>query len=110
MSDRFDAASDSIRVDLRALDPDTDPLEAERFATAVMDRIASSATPPAIPLDPLYGLWSISPAFLVAASILIVAVLGVQREHARNSVGRPMTIAEAVGVPADYVVVGVPHP
>jgi hypothetical protein len=108
MNDPSDGRDASRKLDLRVLDPDSDPLEADRFASAVMSRIASSASLPAIPFDPLYGLWSIAPGVLIAASILIVAAISVDREHRR--VGPPTTIAEAVGVPADYLTVGAPHP
>jgi hypothetical protein len=108
MNDRSDRADDTDPFDLRALDPDMDPLAADRFAGAVMSRIARSAALPAIPPDPLFGLWSMAPAFLIAASIVIVASLGVPREHGR--IGPPTTIAEAVGVPADYLSPGAPRP
>ena len=108
MNDASDRPDDSSQLDLHALDPDIDPLEADRFATAVMSRIARSPAISAIPVDPLYGLWSIAPACLIAASIVLVAALGAQREHSR--IGPPATIAEAVGVPADYLAVGASRP
>jgi hypothetical protein len=107
-NDRSDHPDDQLRLDLRALDPDMDPFAAERFASSVMSRIARSAALPVIPLDPLYGLWSMAPAFLIAASIVIVATLGVHLPRSRT--GPPTTIAEAVGVPADYLAVGAQHP
>ena len=100
MNDPSDRPDDSSQLDLQALDPDIDPLEA--------DRIARSPAISAIPVDPLYGLWSIAPACLIAASIVLVAALGAQREHSR--IGPPATIAEAVGVPADYLAVGASRP
>ena len=76
MNDRSDRADDTDPFDLRALDPDMDPLAADRFAGAVMSRIARSAALPTIPPDPLFGLWSMAPVFFIAASIVIVASRG----------------------------------
>ena len=108
MNDRPNGADDSSQVDLGALDPDLDPYAADRFASTVMSRIARSTSLPSVPLDPLFGLWSLAPAILIAASIVLVVTIGTQRGHQRNV--PPTTIAEAVGVPADYLAVGAPQP
>ena len=101
--------NDGARIDLRALDPDIDALASERFVRAVMSRVAGSPASPAIPLDPLYGLWSMPRHLLLAASILVVAILGLSRGVQEHR-ARPATVAEAVGVPPELLTVGAPHP
>ena len=95
----------SVREELRVLDPDADPLARERFARAVATRIATTASVPSVPMDPLYGLWSLPRPLLVAASIIAIVVLGVSVGQRQRSPA-PATIAESMGVPPQLLATG----
>ena len=97
MNSPHDRPDDSQRIDLGALNPDASAMSADHFASAVLARIRTAGVAPEIPLDPLYGLWSIPPAFLVAASILVVAAVAIPARPARSVSTPPATVAEAVG-------------
>ncbi len=99
-------SEDAERLDLSALDSDAEPGSADRFTQAVLQRTRASTSPPQIPLDPLYGLWSLPRAILIAASVLILAALALPRHNASPANAPPATIAEAVGAPADLYVHG----
>lgn len=89
----------STRAALRPLDPDADPLAAERFERAVAMRIAALGAAPSVPTDPLYGLWSLPRPLLLAASVLAIAVIGVSASRKTRASAAPATIAESMGVP-----------
>jgi hypothetical protein len=95
----------SVRAELRVLDPDTDPLASARFARAVETRIATTASAPSVPTDPLYGLWSLPRPLLLAASIIAIAVLGLSVGRRQHS-SAPATIAESMGVPPQLLATG----
>jgi hypothetical protein len=107
--DRPDSRSDA-RMDLRALDPDADAGAEERFVSAVMARVALSGGAPAIPTDPLYGLWSLPRPLLLAASVITLAVLGVAVGTQRAHVSTPATIADATGIPHAFLATGASRP
>ena len=109
MNDRLPNELEVQRIDLRALDPDLFPGGAERFTHAVLTRVRESATPPAIPLDPLYGLWSLPRTMLVAASFLVLLVLVIPRP-ATPAGEAPATVAEAVGAPSSSSIAGEVRP
>jgi hypothetical protein len=96
MNERLPQDDRSQRIDLHALDPDALPGGADRFTEMVLAKLRESATPPEIPLDPLYGLWSLPRQMLIAASILLLAALVLPR-HAPTPASAPATVAEAVG-------------
>lgn len=93
---------DDVRLDLSALDPDADAMAADRFVGAVMGRVAQRPQPRAMPSDPLVGIWSLVRSPALAAGILIVAALGAYGLRQRGSDG-PSNIAEAMGVPAEFL-------
>ena len=95
-------SDDEPRIDLSALDPDRDPAAADRFVGAVMARVGARPVPTALPGDPLIGIWSIARGPALAAGILIAVAIGaigmrLNREEA------PQTIAQAIGVPAEFL-------
>ena len=96
----------SPHAELRALDPDADPLAAERFERAVASRIAALGTTPAVPMDPLYGLWSLPRPLLLAASIVAIAALGISVGRKPRSSAAPATIAESMDVPPQFLATG----
>jgi hypothetical protein len=100
----FDEES-SVRVELRVLDPDADPLASARFVRAVETRIATTASAPSVPIDPLYGLWSLPRPLLLAASIIAIAALGLSVGRPQRSTA-PATIAESMGVPPQLLATG----
>lgn len=86
-------------IDLTPLDPDADALAEERFVGAVMARIAERSRPYPVKVDPLWGAWSLARPVLIAASIAIV-IAGIFLARERDAVNdRPLTVADAVGVP-----------
>lgn len=96
----------SMRAQLGALDPDADSLASERFEHAVMSQIASRNTAPFVPMDPLYGLWSLPRPVLLAASIVTLAVLGISAAQRQRPRAAPATIAESMGVPQQLLAIG----
>jgi hypothetical protein len=103
--DRPDSRLDA-RMDLRALDPDAYAGSEDRFVSAVMARVAHLGGAPAMPTDPLYGLWSLPRPLLLAASIIALAVLGAAVGTRRAHVSTPATIADATGVPRAFLATG----
>ncbi len=102
-----DAAGDAP-IDLTALDPDTDSGAEERFVGAVMTRIAAQPNPYPVRVDVLWGAWSLARPVLIAASVVIV-VAGVVLTRASSDARRgPLTVAESLGVPPMFSVVGAP--
>ena len=104
----------SMRTELRALDPDRDPLAENRFAASFAARIAArtadgSATRALVPVDPLYGLWSLPRPLLLAASIVAAAILGVASGAGAAPAGGPATVAESIGVPTQLLATGSRH-
>jgi hypothetical protein len=104
----------SRRAELGSLDPDLDSVAEERFAASVATRIDSRAVDSArplslIPIDPLYGLWSLPRPFLIAASIVAVAILGVASRSNAMPAGGPATVAESIGVPSQLLASGNPQ-
>ena len=99
----------SMRTELRPLDPDVDPLAAERFAMVVMARIGAAHAVARVPADPLYGLWSLPRPLLFAASIIAVALVGAASRSGAASARAPATIAESIGVPSPFLVSEAPH-
>lgn len=98
------------RMDLRALDPDADAGAEDRFVSAVMARVALSGGAPAIPTDPLYGLWSLPRPLLLAASVIALAVLGAAVGTRRAHGSPPATIADATGIPRAFLATGASRP
>ena len=99
----------SLRAALRLLDPDADPLASERFERAVTAQIAAAATAPSVPIDPLYGLWSLPRPLLLAASIVAFAILGMAISQRPRAHPTPATIAESMGVPPQLLATGPPE-
>ena len=110
IADDLDSDDALDRVNLRALDGASDALAGEQFVASVMARIATSTLTPGIPVDPLFGLWSLPRTILLAASILVIVALEAPRALTRAGNAAPTTIAEAVGVPSDYLRAGAPEP
>jgi hypothetical protein len=106
MLDRSPDDDRSLRVELRPLDPDDDPLAPERFERAVASRIAAAGVRPSVPRDPLYGLWSLPRPVLLAASLLALAVLGISIAPRARTRPVPATIAESMGVPPQLLASG----
>jgi hypothetical protein len=107
----------SMRAELRALDPDLDPLAEARFAAAVAARIQAPGAEgkrahalALVPVDPFYGLWSLPRPLLVAASIIAVAIAGVASRTGLALADTPATIAESIGVPSQLLASAVPRP
>ena len=88
-------------IDLTALDPDQDPSAEDRFVGAVMSRVDSSATLYPMPVDALWGAWSLAKPVLIAASIAI-AVAGSLIARGPNVSNAPRTVAESVGLPPQF--------
>jgi len=101
-----DDGSPSLRTELRALDPDTDPLAPGRFERAVASRILEVDMRPFVPMDPLYGLWSLSRPLLVAASIVALVLIGDSVRQRPRPQAAPATIAESMGVPPQLLSTG----
>ena len=93
---------DDVRLDLSALDPDADATAADRFVGAVMERVALRPRPETMPSDPLVGIWSLVRSPALAAGILIVAALGAYGLRQQSS-DHPRNIAEAMGVPPEFL-------
>ena len=97
-------------MDLRALDPDADAGAENRFVSSVMTRVARTGGAPAIPTDPLYGLWSLPRPLLFAASVIALAVLGAAVGTQRVRAATPATIADATGIPRAFLATGANRP
>ena len=98
------------RADLSALDPDHDRGAEERFVSAVMSRIERIGAAPTIPTDPFFGLWSMTRPMLVAASFVVLAILGLAVGTQRARVTVPATIADATGIPRVFLATGARRP
>jgi tRNA A37 threonylcarbamoyladenosine synthetase subunit TsaC/SUA5/YrdC len=107
--DSRDARPDA-RMDPRALDSDADAGAEERFVRAVMARVAHFGGAPAIPTDPLYGLWSLPRPLLLVASVIALAVLGAAVGTQRARAATPSTIADATGIPPVFLATGANRP
>jgi hypothetical protein len=88
-------------IDLTPLDPDMDPSAEDRFVGSVMSRVGSSVTVYPMPVDALWGAWSLAKPVLIAASIAI-AVAGSFIARATSESGAPRTVAESVGLPLQF--------
>ena len=104
------SARPDARMDLRALYPDADAGAEERFVSTVMARVAHFGGAPAIPTDPLYGLWSLPRPLLLAASVVALAVLGAAVSTQRARAATPATIADATGIPRVFLTTGASRP
>jgi hypothetical protein len=107
--EHIDHASEAPRLDLRALDPDLDAGSEERFVSEVMTRVARTGATPAMPTDPLYGLWSLPRPILIAASFITLAALGAAYRAQQPRDEAPLTIADATGVPPIFLATGANH-
>jgi hypothetical protein len=105
----FDNSSDE-RADLRALDPDRDQGAEERFVSAVMSRVERIGAAPTVPTDPLFGLWSMPRPILIAASFIVLSILGAAIGTQRARAAVPATIADATGVPRVFLATGARRP
>lgn len=95
----------SSPIDLRSIDPDADPAAEARFVDGVMERVRVRSPHPA-PTDVLWGVWSFGRP-LVAAAAIVLAVAGTMTVRAlRPPAGVPLTVAEAVGIPAELQTAG----
>ena len=109
--DHAENSGEGARVDLRALDPDIESGADARFVSAVMSRATRASAPPRIPMDPLYGLWSLPHRTLIAASLLLaLGALGAATTTHRNLSTSPETIADATGVPSVFLSSGASRP
>lgn len=105
------ARLDLNTLDLSAIDPDIDGGAEARFVSAVMSRTARASAPPRIPMDPLYGLWSLPHRTLIAASLLLaLGALGAATTAHRRLPSSPETIADATGVPSAFLSSGAGRP
>jgi hypothetical protein len=95
-------------IDLTPLDPDTDPGAEDRFVGAVMARVGSRANVYPVRVDLLWGAWSLAKPVLIAASIAI-AVAGSLIARATTESNAPLTVAESVGVPAEFRAAAIPR-
>jgi anti-sigma-K factor RskA len=95
-------------IDLTPLDPDADPGAEERFVGAVMSRIATRANPYPVKVDALWGAWSLARPVLIAASVVIVVAGVLAVRAARETGARPLTVADAVGVPPEFLYGAIP--
>jgi hypothetical protein len=100
--------ADDDKLNLSALDPDADRAAAERFVGAVMARVDNRPRPESMPADPLVGIWSLMRSPAIAAGIILVAALGTLALRQRQPRG-PQTIAQAMGVPADFLTAPAPE-
>jgi hypothetical protein len=87
-------------IDLRAIDPDRDPLAEERLVARVMARVATSRL---VPPDVLSGAWSLHRPLAYAASALILIGLAFGNLRPPARTGTPATVAEALGVPPEFL-------
>jgi hypothetical protein len=88
-------------IDLTPLDPDREPGAEDRFVGAVMSRVDASDTRYPMPVDALWGAWSLAKPVLIAASIAI-AVAGTVIARATTASNAPRTVAESVGLPRQF--------
>jgi hypothetical protein len=88
-------------IDLRALLPGNDAAAEAKFVGGVMERVGR---PPRqrSPIDPLWGVWSLARPLLTAAAI-VLALAGGLRVRTRRPVDAPNTVAEAVGIPPEFL-------
>lgn len=100
----------SARAELAALDPDIVSGAEEHFVSTVRARMDRVRAAPTVPLDPLYGLWSLPRPLLIAASVLALAVLGAFFAVRRENQVTPATIADATGVPPLFLASGASRP
>jgi hypothetical protein len=83
---------------LRILEPDRPAASADSFVAAVMTRVEAQA--PATAIDPLIGLWLFGRSILITAvAIVVIAVARINSD--RTARHAPITVAEAIGIPAD---------
>lgn len=103
------SADEDPRIDLSAIDPDRDPAAADRFVASVMARVAARPLPAAMPADPLIGIWSMLRTPAIAAGVVLavaVGALGIRM----NRDEPPRTIAQAIGVPVEFLADASPAP
>ena len=94
--------ADDDKLNLSALDPDTDPKAADRFVEVVMGRVETRPRPEVLPADPLVGIWSLARSPAIAAGILLVAAVGTYALRQRRP-EHPSNIAQAMGVPPEFL-------
>lgn len=100
---RHELPEHESRADLSALDPDRDAGAADRFVAGVMARVAARPAPRALPADPLVGIWSLVRSPAIAAGIIIAATIGAVGVRMNRGEPPPQTIAQAMGVPAEFL-------
>jgi len=95
---------DDVPLDLRrlrqSLPPDS-PASEEAFVAAVMEKVRHRGAPARV-ADPLVGLRDLALPFLAAASLLIAAAIA-WHERVETAEHRPRSVAEAVGVPPEFL-------
>jgi hypothetical protein len=89
-------------VDLRALLPEDGVAAEARFVSGVMARVGKRPSRHRPPIDPLWGVWSLSRP-LVAAAAIVLAVAGGLTVRRWRPVDAPNTVAEAVGIPPELM-------
>ena len=95
------------QIDLSPLDPDADPVAEGRFVDAVMARVVARPQGARLHIDPLIGVWSIMRSPALAAGIVIAVAVGALGLRMKSSVeAKPVTVAEALGVPAEFLATG----
>ena len=96
--------TDDSRIDLSALDPDSDTGAAARFVDGVMGRVAARPVSARPTIDPLIAVWSMMRQPALAAGIVIAIAVGAFGVKARrDAAARPVTVAEALGVPQAFI-------
>ena len=105
MNKKFTDPSRDDPVDLAPVAFDRHPDAEERFVRAVMSRIDAAGSMPEN-VGPFAGVALYSRFFAIAAS-LIVLITGAEflRQRADSGSG-PRTVAEAIGVPPEFLFVG----
>ena len=88
-------------LDLSSLDPDTDPLAADRFLTAVMSVVAMRERP--TDPDVLTGVWMLARPLLLAASVMLALATAVAVRDRSARIEPARTVAEAVGIPPEFL-------
>lgn len=86
-------------LELRAIDRQAPEGRDADFVAAVMARVEALPAFAPMPIDPLWGIWSMSRGLSAAALAIAVLLAALHAWELRHVNAEPATVAEALGVP-----------
>ena len=92
-------------LDLRPLDVEPSDAAHARFVASVMRSIGDTPAAVARP-DLLWGIWSMSRGLSAAAVVVALVLASLYVWERRAAAGGPVTVADALGVPPEFVAAG----